>query len=103
MSEKKIRVATKKMMAYPKSRVVENPYELGRCKYCNEEYLSQFIKDEEFDFCPLHSDFKTCIECEKTESKDDMTEVYDNEWYCTECFVPRDSRNEIWRDNIDEY
>ena len=89
MSEKKIRVATQKMMAYPKHEVYEDSYELHKCLHCKEEYLSQGILDEEVEFCPLHINFAYCIECGETAEKSEMTEVSETEFYCSECFVPR--------------
>jgi len=89
MNEKKIRVATKKMMAYPKHEVYEDSYELYKCLHCKEEYLSQGILDEEVEFCPLHINFAYCIECEETAEKSEMKEVSDNEFYCGDCFYPR--------------
>ena len=65
MSEKKIRVATKKMMAYPKDEQYEDNYELHRCLHCKEEYLSQGILDEEVEFCPLHIIMRIALSVKK--------------------------------------
>lgn len=89
MSEKKIRVATKKMMAYPKDEQYEDNYELHRCLHCKQEYLSQGIIEEEFDFCPLHIGFKDCVDCGTTAEKSEMSKIGDNEFYCSDCDVPR--------------
>ncbi len=102
MKDKKIRVATKKMMAYPKNDEYEDNYELHRCLHCKQEYLSQGLIEEEFDFCPLHTDFKECVMCGITQDPSEMTEDEENELYCSDCFIPKDSKREIWRDNIDE-
>lgn len=92
MKEKKIKVATKKMMAYPKDEEYEDNYELHRCFHCKEEYLSQGLIEDETTFCPLHNNFTYCVECETTADKSEMTEVSENEWYCSDCFVPRCSQ-----------
>lgn len=102
MSEKKIKVGTKKMMAYPKNEEYEDSYELHRCLHCKQEYLSQGVIEEEYDFCPLHTDFKHCIMCGITQDPIEMTEDEENEWYCTECFVPRDSASEFLSDSLED-
>jgi hypothetical protein len=88
MSDRQIRVATKKMMAHPKDEQYEDNYELHRCLHCKQEYLSQGIIEDEFDFCPLHIEFKRCVDCGASADKSEMTEVEEKEWYCSDCFVP---------------
>lgn len=89
MSERKIVVATKKMMAYPKDEQYDDSYELHKCLHCKEEYLSQGILDEEVDFCPLHINYANCVECDLTAEKSEMSKIGENEFYCSDCDVPR--------------
>jgi hypothetical protein len=84
----RIKLETKKVMAYPKDKTSEDNYELYSCHHCGEEYLSQGIKEEEEMFCPLHSDHKMCVWCDKTNKESEMREQ-DEEFYCKECFSPK--------------
>jgi hypothetical protein len=42
-SERRIKVVTKKMMAYQKDEQYEDNYELHKFFHCKEEYISQGI------------------------------------------------------------
>jgi hypothetical protein len=88
MKENKIKVATKKVMAYPKNTSYEDEYEMYSCHHCGEEYLSQGCEESEELFCPLHSDHKICVWCDTTDKQSEMKEQ-DEEWYCQECFSPK--------------
>jgi hypothetical protein len=41
--------------------------------------------------------------CGITQDPSEMTKDDEDELYCSDCFMPRDSKREIWQDNIDEY
>lgn len=84
----KIKLETKKVMAYPKDKSQEDSYELYTCHHCGEEYLSQGLKEDEELFCPRHQDHKICVWCNKTDKSKEMKEQED-EWYCEECFTPK--------------
>ena len=86
--ENKIKLETKKVMAFPKAFNCEDEYELYRCLHCSEEYLSQGNKESEQDFCPRHSDFKVCVWCDATNKESEMIEDRD-EFFCKECYCPK--------------
>jgi len=92
MNDKHIKVATKKMMAYPKNDKYVDNYELYNCLHCAEEYLSQGILESEEEFCPKHTNFIYCVECDVTANKSSMKKLNENEWLCSKCFVPRCSQ-----------
>jgi hypothetical protein len=86
--ENKIKVATKKLMAYPKKNGCEDEYELYSCRHCGEEYLTQGNNDSEQLFCPKHNEYQICVWCDATGVEKDM-KFYDDEWYCEECYCPK--------------
>ena len=91
--ENKIKVETKKVMAYPKASNCEDNYELYRCLHCSEEYLSQGNKLHEQDFCPRHSDFQVCVWCGCSDKESNMIEVKEDcGFYCKECNSPKCSQ-----------
>lgn len=96
----KIKLETKKVMAYPKSSTHQDDYEIYRCLHCGEEYLTQAIKESEMNFCPRHSDFEVCVWCDSTQNKKDMVQE-DNEFYCKECNSPKCSQCDEPLDNRD--
>lgn len=83
----KIKMDTKKVMAYPKSNS-QDDYELFSCLHCGEEYLSQGLIFSEQDFCPRHSDFKVCVWCDSTNKLTEMVKEND-EFYCKNCHSDR--------------
>jgi hypothetical protein len=88
--ENKIKVETKKVMAYPKASNCEDNYELYHCLHCSEEYLSQGNKLHEQDFCPRHSDFQVCVWCGCSDKESNMIEVKEDcGFYCKECYCPK--------------
>ncbi len=84
----RIKLDTKKVMAYRKSVKHDDEYELYNCHHCGEEYLSQGIKDNEQLFCPKHSDYQICVWCDVTAKESEM-KIQDAEFYCSECFAPK--------------
>jgi hypothetical protein len=86
--QNKIKLETKKVMAYPKASNCQDDYELYSCLHCSEEYLSQGNKESEQNFCPRHSDFQVCVWCDTTNKASGMVEDRD-EFYCKECHCPK--------------
>jgi hypothetical protein len=96
MSEKKIVVATKKIMVYPKASNNDDNYELYHCLHfhCGDEYLAQGNYLHEQNFCPKHQDHQVCILCGCSDKESKMIEVQeDYGFYCSECFVPQTNIN----------
>jgi hypothetical protein len=86
--QNKIKLETKKVMAYPKASNCQDDYELYSCLHCSEEYLSQGNKESEQNFCPRHSDFQVCVWCDATKKESEMIEDRD-EFFCKECYCPK--------------
>ena len=82
----KIKLQTKKVMAYPKALNCDDNYELYRCLHCGDEYLSQGNLLHEQDFCPKHQDYQSCIWCGSSDKESKMIEVKEDcGFYCKEC------------------
>jgi DNA-directed RNA polymerase subunit RPC12/RpoP len=89
--QNKIKLETKKVMAYTKASDCIDDYELYRCLHCGEEYLTQAIKESEMNFCPRHSDFAVCVWCDSTQNKKEMIKEEDG-FYCKDCNSPKCSQ-----------
>lgn len=82
------RVIPKKIMAYPKTSE-RYDYDTFLCFHCKEEYLSEGIIDHESIFCPKHTDYEFCYQCDSSFSKDEMKVDRDEFYYCSDCYFPK--------------
>lgn len=88
MSDNKIRVETKRLMAYPLNEDIPDQYELYKCEHCREEYLTQGEIDYETLWCPIHANFDYCHKCEQSFDKNEMQIDTDDSYVCNDCNVP---------------